>query len=81
MVNTAASFGYSVSTFYAFYHHFLKNDGSFRDLALDHLLWEFLFLAATITFIYFASLVTSEVLAHTHQRIENMIYSNDIFIK
>lgn len=69
MLITAASFIFSVLTFYTFYRFAVQKDKFFNDLLWLHLQWCTLYLASTLLVIYMANQVKREVnnLLHENQ--------------
>lgn len=74
MVNTACTFIFSVLSFYSFYRYSFQEDEFFKKLALLHFGWLSFFLTSTLTVIYTANLVASEVnIAKYKIRIEYLL--------
>lgn len=61
MVNTAATFLFTILTLYTFYRYILHQDEFFKDLSLLHLKWQLFYLSVTLTVIYTANQVAREV--------------------
>lgn len=67
MINTGASFIFSVLTFYSFFHYMIQQNDYFRDLSWKHVQWEVVILTTTITVISSASSMAYEV--HIERRV------------
>lgn len=61
MVNTACTFVFSVLSFYSFYRYLFQPDELLKALSMLHFGWLLFFLTSTLTVIYNANLVASEV--------------------
>lgn len=61
MVNAAATFVYSVLTFYTFYRYILQKDEVFGQLLWEQVKWEIFYLCSTLMVIYTTYIVSSEV--------------------
>lgn len=61
MVNTAASFIFSIFTFYSFYRYIVDQSDFFKETAILHFDWQIYYLASALVVIRSANQLANEV--------------------